>query len=122
MTLADAIGSLAAGTYTLIQRAHGGLDAAGRELPRTEVTTPLIASVQPASGEDLQRLPEGVSATDLLTVFTRTPLITADTTTGRDADVIVVGGEEYEVVSVEGWADSGGYYKATAQKARRTRP
>jgi hypothetical protein len=122
MSVADAIGSLGTGGHTIIRRTFGALDSAGRETPATTTSVAITASIQPMSGTDLERLPEGSLATDFIVVFSPSLLITADTTTGRDADVIVYRGEEYEVVSVEPWVEIGGYYRAIAQKARKANP
>lgn len=64
-----------------------------------------LMSVQPASGRDLLRLPEGLRTRDVVRIFCGLgELRTADERSNLAADRIVHLGEEYEVVSVEAWA------------------
>lgn len=85
----------------------------------TEAT--ITASVQPASGTDLERLPEGLRTTDIVTVFTSDALRVANETSGYKSDRVVFQGEEYEVIEVEQWTlPQLPHYKATAARVSRT--
>ena len=83
------------GTYVAGEWVEGALEA----------DQSFLMSVQPATGRDLLRLPEGLRTRDVVRIFCGLgELRTADERTGLVADRIVHLGEEYEVVSVEAWA------------------
>jgi hypothetical protein len=90
-----------------ISRPSTGFDANGRRTNSAASTFPARASVQPASGRDLQRLPEGDRDREALTVFTSAVLHTGDRFT--------YGGEAFEVGHVDRW-QAGNFHKAIASK------
>lgn len=95
------------------QRLSGaGHDSHGRATTPTVASTPGLASVQPASGRDLQRLPEGERSGEVLAVWTTLELRTADAATGVLADRLAFRGRVFEVVHVDAWQEAGGYVKA----------
>lgn len=77
-------------------------------------TLPIVAGVQPASGRDLQRLPEGRRSTATLVLYTVTPLLVGNAGAANEADVVTIDGEEWEVQHVEHWRRSG-YYRVIVQ-------
>ncbi len=88
-------------TVTRYRRGAGSY-VAGEWVDGTLTTSSLTASVQPAGGQDLLRLPESLRTRDAVKVFVGPgELRTADERTGLAADRILHEGEEYEVVGVE---------------------
>jgi len=73
------------------------------------------ASVQPVTGMDLQALPEGHHATNLRKLYTTAALYTRSPS--NDPDLVTIGGELWEVLTVETWeafglGSGGDHYKA----------
>ena len=121
MTVSGAIASLASGTYSLRRRTRAALDAYGRSSgAMSDTLLSIPASVQPVSGTDVERLPQGggESVADWVVVYAATELSAGSASANRDADRLTYRGEEYEVQSVEPWNESGGYYRALARKVR----
>lgn len=85
------------------RRFDPGTYTSGRWSGGAIVDEEIRASVQPASGRDLLRLPEGLRTRDTVAILTDADLRTANETAGTKADRIVVSGEEYEVVAVDDW-------------------
>lgn len=120
MSLANLAGTIArlSGTPTAtVTRGSAGTYIAGRLTPGALTTTPLAAvNIQPASGRDLLRLPEGVRTRETIAIWTSAELRTADEATGTPADVVGYGGASYQVELVEDWVGLGGFRKAIAAK------
>jgi hypothetical protein len=76
-------------------------------------TFSILASMQPVTGLNLVRLPEGQRTREHVTIFTETKLQTADARIGVPADVVSWNGFSYEVQTVEAW-DS--FWKCIAAK------
>jgi hypothetical protein len=77
------------------------------------VDGPSVAgSLQPASLEETEKMPEGFRSRVRYNFWSQQSLNYASEATGTPADHVVVGGTEYEVVDTEDWSASGGYYKA----------
>jgi hypothetical protein len=76
------------------------------------------ASVQPTSGRDLQRLPEGKGTQDLISVWTLEPLQLGDIGQGILPDLILYQGSTYEVEHLEPWTNHLGvaYWFGVARK------
>jgi hypothetical protein len=110
VSLADAIARFAT-PHTIIRR--GGVFAAGRWQPGEAEELEVNAAVQPASPQELARLPEGQRSREVLAVYTPTELRIGGP--GAAADRLEHAGATYEVQSVERW-DAGGFYKALAAK------
>lgn len=98
--------------------AAGAVSAAGRWTEGATTSTTILASVQPATGRQLQRLPEGLRERVELMAFTETELRTADQATGLSADRIVVDGETYQVAHVRHWPTFGPlpHYEAALER------
>lgn len=89
-------------TVTRYRRAAGSYMPDGRWHQGTQTSATITASVQPASGRDLMRLPEGLRTGDVVTIIADADVLrTADERTGLIADHIVHDEEEYEVVEVQ---------------------
>jgi hypothetical protein len=81
--------------------------ADGRATLPTPTSSTIVAGFYPASGAQLQRLPELLRARVSATAFCETELLTADQATGRVADRLVVDGATYEVQSSVKWPSAG---------------
>lgn len=113
MDLSSVIESFAS-TYTVTRSSASAYGADGRLDAGTTSTLTVRAVVQPVTGRDLKRLPEGLRTDDVRQVFTATELKTQGA--GQDPDSIAIGGEDYEVQTVERWADLGGYWRAIVMR------
>ncbi len=75
--------------------------------------TPFEASVQPANGEDLQLLEEGLRKRDAKKLYTDTELQTASQhPPAHLADQVTIDGVEYDVMHVEGQRSVLPHFKA----------
>lgn len=72
------------------------------------------ATVQPATGRDLKRVPEGLRTEDGIVAFTAVELLTASAT--NEPDLVTYRGEVYQVAKVERWDDSGAYWRSICTK------
>jgi hypothetical protein len=118
MSLFDLTGTvrrLSTNTYTVTRLGEGSI-VAGRYVDGASSTFEIIASIQPTNGRDLLRLPEGLRTKQLLSVWTDTPLRTADAPSGPKADVITYQGRQFQVETVLDWAESGEYNKVIVSK------
>lgn len=80
-------------------------------------TFEITASVQPMSGRELDRLPEGLRQREVRVVFTATELKgTADT---QEADEITIDGEQWQVQTPESWLTLGNYFRAVVARVGR---
>lgn len=114
MDVSGVIASLASGTYTVTRTAAAGI-VKGRATPGATTTISIVASIQPVTGKDLKRLPEGLRTEDLIAGWTSTELRTA-AVAGVYADKITYLGGSYEVQKVESWDETGNYFKFIAMK------
>jgi len=95
-----------------IRRGSAGSSIKGRYTPgSTSDTTGVVASVQPVTGNELERLPEGIRSRRPAKLYTETEIKQADSVAGTPPDLIIWDGETWEVLSVEKHA-WGTYYKA----------
>ena len=77
----------------------------------TEQAQPIVASFQPATGEDLQRLPEAAHFSDVIVVYYAGEL--SPEREGGYADVVKWRGRRYQVKSADPWGNYGqGYWRA----------
>lgn len=117
--LPGAIASLGTGTYS-VSRSSVGTLTNGVVVPDPSPTTLSIeAAIQPASGRQLQRLPEGKRNSESIGIWTTTALRTADVAAGVEADVVTYKGAQYQVENVRDWMDSGGFYECVALRVGR---
>lgn len=117
MPLTDSILNLANTTITITHRTEVPR-VQGRTQPPVTSTVSAKASVQPTSGRDLQRLPEGKNTQDLVSVWTLEPLQLGDVGQGILPDLVAYNGSTYEAEHVEPWLGHLGvtYYFAIARK------
>lgn len=114
--LASTIRRLGGGPVTVTRRAAPTTDGHGRALQGATSTHSITANVQPATGRDLLRLPEGQRTREHIAIWTDGDLRTANEHAGTPADVVTWKGRTYEVQLIEPWSDLGGYVKAVAAK------
>src|ERR1700742_262514 len=87
--------------------------------PSTGRLITIQASVQPATGKDLLRLPEGRRSNQTRVVFTTTQLYTGDQADVYAADLISIDGDPWEIQHVEEWLQANGDvagYRCVAQE------
>ena len=103
--LVGLINSFATGTYSVLRRTSGGFTR-GVANPTVDVTISIRASVQPATGKDLLRLPELRRSNETRVVFTTTQLMVGDQADPNEADIIMIDGERWEIQHCETWVHS----------------
>lgn len=108
--LGGIVTQLSSHTVNVTRFAADGFDVNGRATARTVASTfTAAASVQPITGKDLERLPEGYNDTELISVWSKAELRVRD-------QLEITGRGFFEVGHVDHWNDSGGYWKAIAKK------
>jgi hypothetical protein len=75
----------------------------GRAVKSVLSTATIRGSVQPLTDRQREVLPEGIRQSVTRKVYTKSDLRTADQLTNTPSDLIVYGGETYEVVRVTRW-------------------
>lgn len=123
----DVLDSFTTGTYTVTRRPRATVGGDGVFQPGAPTTftigdgTPFPASVQPASGRDLLRLPEGRRSIETRVVYTNFELQTGGQATAFEADRIEIEGDSWEVQQLAPWRPSPesdvGYVRAIIQAA-----
>lgn len=106
--LADAIAEMQTGAYR-VRRPSAPTVAKGRATPGAPTILEIAGSLQPMSGREMQRLPEGMRERELLQFFTPTEM--------RSGDVLEYGGYDWEVDRVFDFSQLGGYYRAVMTRA-----
>lgn len=96
---------LLAGDTISVTSRSGGSYAQGRWISASPTTiTGIAATVQPAKGRDLLRLPENRRNLEAVRIITRTPLSAGDKSVGREADRVIFLGRQYEVEHAAEWS------------------
>lgn len=111
MSLVDLSGAIdvnKSGTYT-VTRYDGTEYDGGRELEPGTSTLEITASVQPATGQDLKRLPEGQRDEEALMLFTAVEL--RGGSGGRRPDTVLIDGGTFQVANVQRWQPLGNFYE-----------
>ena len=101
-------------SITLRRRAAGTRGSDGRWTPGASADSTIKASVQPATGDDLAILPEGLRQKRGKRVYTRTELRVGNLDDSTDADRLVIDGTVYQVQHVERERSVIAHYKAIA--------
>lgn len=97
---------------TLKRVAPGSYDVNGVWVEGAVTSSTIAASVQPASGKELDRLPEGRMYKEAFTLYTSTAL-NADE--DNNADQVTIFGKDFTIVNVEVWRNGIlPHYKALA--------
>lgn len=106
--LSGAILMLSSGNYNVVRR-EPPVYVSGRRQAPAQTTIPIIASVQPASGFVVERLPEGKRDRETIMLFTRTRLQTANP--NEEADLVYVDDGIFEVEACRRWNRLGNFYE-----------
>lgn len=118
MVVADlgAIVSLLAETTISVQRYAAGSYVDGAYVRgAAEAPIEALASVQPAPGRDVQRLPEGTRTGETVAIYTSGLALRApDPEAGLEGDLVTIGGRVFRVQLVEDWTGAGNYGRALA--------
>lgn len=115
--LSDVITTLATETVSVARPAASSYNSDGiLVVGGTASTFSAAAVVVPATGKDLQRLPEGFNTREVVALLTAAELRTASDVAGTRADVVTLTEGTYEVFHVENWKRSGNFYRSLAMK------
>ncbi len=106
MNLASLVNSFATSATYSVKRMTRGATVRGRIQTGAQTTISITASVSPASGKDIDRLPEGREGKESRVVFTTTVLYAGGQGDVYEADSVVIDGDDWEVSHVEKWVDS----------------
>lgn len=109
MDLSSVIASFNTGTYTVTRPAASTFTLGRLDTPST-TTVSIQASVQPLTGRELKKLPEGLRTEELRWVYTATELRSQPT------DSIAIDGAAWAVQQVESWGTLGAYFRALVMK------
>jgi len=94
------------GSYTVTRRQRAAYSR-GIAQPTNDFTITIKACVQPATGKDLLRLPEGRRSNETRVLFTTTELDCGDVDSDFEADTVTIDGAFWEVQHVEFWTQGG---------------
>ncbi len=78
----------------------------GIAIPGTQVSTQILASVQPLNSQERLVLPEGIREISRFTVFTDYALRSEDKSLKTPGDIVVIENKEYTVLIVDSWKNS----------------
>lgn len=95
---------------TVTRRASNGYDAHGRSVPSTNSTVLILAHVQPLSGRELERLPEGLRTREVRALWTESRLELPEGSTLSDL-VELPDRSSWEVHAREDWSSFGNFLK-----------
>lgn len=109
MNLTSVIASFRTGYYTVFRPTGSSYDVNGRiEDPTYDTFEDVAMCVQPTSGADLRRLPQGLQTEEVKTVWADFEFALRDR--------VVIGGESWEVQRLEPWAELGSYWRVFVTK------
>jgi hypothetical protein len=94
------------GNTQLIRRTRPGHRVKGRWVKDEGTETPFIGSWQPANGQTMQLLPEGTRQDEVFKAYVddvSIPFTAADSEKQVEGDIIVCGGEEYQLTLAALW-------------------
>ena len=100
---AAALDVLAHQTVSVSQRSGGSYVNGFWTSAPAVVVNGVAASVTPARGNDLLRLPEGRRNMEAIRILTRQALSSGDKSIGREADRVTWSGRVYEVEHLQPW-------------------
>lgn len=86
-----------------VKRFSSGDYVLGHWVEGTESQFTIKASVQPVKGPELQSMPEGRRDSQIYKLYTDTKLNGIDKQGKKSPDIVVIDGEDFEVVSPEPW-------------------
>ncbi|MFX0205150.1 MAG: hypothetical protein ACFFDT_04130 [Candidatus Hodarchaeota archaeon] len=108
--------------YTLTVKRYGTdgdwIDGYPVENP-SPTTFSIYTSVQPATGKDMEVLPEGLRQSDTLKIYPSTKLQTVNQHINQAADVVIINDNDYKVIFVGEWQNSiVPHYKTMIQRVK----
>lgn len=103
------IAALATESIKLMRFAAGTYDSNGRLVVGSNTITTVEVSLQPLSGKDLYRLPEGFQTAGVVAVWSPSELRTEDL-------IKTATGDQYQLEVMQDWNLAGMYYKAVGKK------
>jgi len=118
MDLSSLVAGFSTGTYT-ITRTTKATFKRGRAQVAAATTLSIVASITPATGRDVQLLPEGRYDDETRLLFTTTKLYQGGQNEDYETDTIALDGDIWEVIHVETWIQWGGsptVYKCMIQR------
>lgn len=105
---AFAIG-LVGGLHTVTRRGSASYNATGDYVEGATTTLDVVGSIQPLSGREIEKLPEGFRAKASAVLFTADVLQSA--ASGNAGDRLPFGGDTFEVLGTINWGSPvGGHY------------
>ena len=88
-------------TLTVKRRASGDYDASGFfKVPGPDTEFTITASVQPMTGSEILLLPENRRELETKKIYTSTELYGIEKGNGVNADIVIIDGDEFEVVRI----------------------
>jgi len=104
--------------FTVKRKSGGSYNTSGFfESTGADTTLEIEASIQPATGSDMKLLPENRREEETTKLYTDTRLIGIIRGSGMNPDIIIIDGDDYEVVSVYPWSNGViDHYKVLASK------
>lgn len=103
------------GTYTVHRRAAGTFSG-GIAVPGATSTLSVLACFWPASGRDLERLPELRYSTEVRMGVCDTALLVGGQGSANEADLVTIDGVLWEVQSVGSWMNAPAFYSVAVQR------
>lgn len=91
--------------FTIIKRSPPKRVGPRFESSGTVTESVIMASLQPDDGKEMQSLPEGRRFSEFYNMFTSSNVETV-TAGGANPDIVLVDGEEFEVVKVAPWKNN----------------
>lgn len=115
MNLSSVIANLGATNYNIMRLTSNGYTDGRRNAP-AESNFTILAMVQPLTGRELDRVPEGLQDKEVRAVWTTADLIVSTAGDTHEPDVITIDGAPYQIQTVENWSDLGAYRRYIAAK------
>lgn len=95
----------------LVERHSPGTKIKGRYVKGSTVSfTVDPVAIHPASGKQLDMLPEGKRTTQSKIIYTQKELFADDAPGVTNADIVNYKGQRYEIHNVADWEDNGGFF------------
>lgn len=114
MDLSSVIASFLTGTYTVTRASAGAYGSDGVYVPAGTSTLSAPACVQPITGRELQRLPEGLRSSEVRVFYTVVELRCAAPDVAPDR--VSINGSTWQVERVEPWNELGNYFRCLVRK------
>lgn len=106
--------------YTVTRQTTARTFVKGREVPPATTQFEVQATIQPITGREVLKLPEGERSENQIKIYSATKLNVA-TEAGIAGDVITYDSDDFEIVAVENWNKFNGI-KHFKMRARRIDP